>query len=78
MTGGLVRSGTTISTAHQMTRLATYYLAAVGLSLLLTPICRATAHRFGFVARPKEDRWHKRPTALFGGVAIAVTTLVLG
>jgi UDP-GlcNAc:undecaprenyl-phosphate GlcNAc-1-phosphate transferase len=61
-----------------MTRLATYYLAAVGLSLILTPICRSIAQQFGYVARPKEDRWHKRPTALFGGVAIAITTLVLG
>lgn len=24
----------------------------------------------GFVAQPREDRWHLRPTALFGGIAI--------
>src|SRR5438132_9565751 len=61
-----------------MARLITYYLIALALSLALTPVCRLLAHRFGFVAKPKEDRWHKRPTALFGGVAIALTTLALG
>src|SRR5690349_12886777 len=45
------------------------------VSLALTPVCRALAHRSGFVARPSDDRWHKRPTALFGGVAIAAATL---
>ena len=45
-----------------MARLITYYLIALALSLALTPVCRLLAHRFGFVARPKEDRWHKRPT----------------
>src|SRR5205823_13662213 len=29
--------------------------------------------RLGRVAQPREDRWHKRPVALFGGVAIGVT-----
>jgi UDP-GlcNAc:undecaprenyl-phosphate GlcNAc-1-phosphate transferase len=52
-------------------------LAFLG-SLVLTPICRWWAHRTGFVAAPKEDRWHKRPTALFGGISIAAVTLVVG
>ncbi|HEX3703499.1 MAG TPA: hypothetical protein VHU82_09220 [Vicinamibacterales bacterium] len=58
--------------------LAMYFLLSMAASLLLTPVCRATAHRLGMVAKPKEDRWHQRPTALFGGVAIAVTVLVAG
>lgn len=61
-----------------MMRLLTFFLVALALSLVLTPICRRLAHRFGFVAKPKEDRWHKKPTALFGGVAIVVTTLSIG
>ena len=61
-----------------MTRLLAYFAAALAASLVLTPICRSVAQRLGFVAKPKEDRWHKRPTALFGGLAIAVTTLSLG
>jgi UDP-GlcNAc:undecaprenyl-phosphate GlcNAc-1-phosphate transferase len=49
-------------------------LLAVALSfaaaLALTPLARAAARRLGFVARPKGERWHTRPTALMGGVAI--------
>src|SRR5438094_3177207 len=40
------------------------------LALMLTPVVRALARRWGFVAKPKTDRWHKRPTAMMGGVAI--------
>src|ERR1019366_2761464 len=58
--------------------LARYFVAALASSLALTPLCRQVARRLGFIASPRADRWHKRPTAMFGGVAIAVTTLVLG
>jgi UDP-GlcNAc:undecaprenyl-phosphate GlcNAc-1-phosphate transferase len=40
------------------------------LALLLTPVVRTLARRWGFVAKPKTDRWHKNPTAMMGGVAI--------
>ena len=40
------------------------------ITLLVTPIVRARARRWGLVARPKTDRWHKKPTAMMGGVAI--------
>jgi len=39
------------------------------------PVCRRLAHRLGYIARPRNDRWHKKPTALLGGVAIVVSTL---
>src|SRR5260221_2375125 len=39
------------------------------LALGLTPVVRLLAHRRGFVARPKIDRWHKNATATIGGVA---------
>jgi UDP-GlcNAc:undecaprenyl-phosphate GlcNAc-1-phosphate transferase len=55
--------------------LAIYFAVALTISLALTPVCRALAHRLGRVARPTDDRWHRRPTALFGGVAIALTVL---
>jgi UDP-GlcNAc:undecaprenyl-phosphate GlcNAc-1-phosphate transferase len=61
-----------------MGRLLTFYLAALLTSLLLTRCCRWLAYRFDYVAVPKEDRWHKQPTALFGGLAIALTTVSLG
>jgi len=41
----------------------------------LTPLVRAASWRRGFVARPTSDRWHKRPTALLGGVAIFVSVV---
>jgi UDP-GlcNAc:undecaprenyl-phosphate/decaprenyl-phosphate GlcNAc-1-phosphate transferase len=55
-------------------------LIALGLSIclsaLLTLAVRAFAHKTGHVAKPKSDRWHKRPTAMLGGVAIALSTLI--
>ena len=44
--------------------------ASFVLALVLTPIVRALARRWGMVAKPKTDRWHKKPTAMLGGVAI--------
>ena len=56
-------------------------LVAGGTSLAvaaaLTYLVRELAHRYGFVAKPKSDRWHKRPTAMMGGAAIFVATLVM-
>ncbi|MBI5482549.1 MAG: hypothetical protein HY906_27080 [Deltaproteobacteria bacterium] len=46
------------------------FLLALGLSVALTPLVRALARRFNFVAAPRADRWHRKPTALFGGVGI--------
>jgi UDP-GlcNAc:undecaprenyl-phosphate/decaprenyl-phosphate GlcNAc-1-phosphate transferase len=44
--------------------------AAFIFGVVLTPIVRRIARRFGAVAQPKPDRWHRKPTAMFGGVAI--------
>jgi len=50
------------------------FLAALAMSLAFVPIVRAIAVRRGFVARPREDRWHRRSAvALSGGIAIAVS-----
>jgi UDP-GlcNAc:undecaprenyl-phosphate/decaprenyl-phosphate GlcNAc-1-phosphate transferase len=51
-------------------------LVALALSLGLTPLVRALARRYGFVARPKADRWHRKPTAMMGGVAIFLSVAV--
>ncbi|MGB2752519.1 MAG: hypothetical protein WBC19_10720, partial [Pyrinomonadaceae bacterium] len=56
-----------------------FIIGAISLviGMLLTLAIRSFATRFGFVAKPKIDRWHKRPTAMLGGVAIfAATTIV--
>lgn len=47
----------------------------VVLSAVLTLLVRELAHKTGQVAKPKSDRWHKRPTAMLGGVAIATATV---
>src|SRR5918993_4397936 len=49
---------------------------AFGLALALTPIVRAFARRIGLVAKPKSDRWHKKPTAMLGGVAIWLSVVI--
>ena len=61
-----------------MKQLATFFSLAMGVSLILTPVCRGFARAMGFVAKPREDRWHITPTALFGGIAIAATALAFG
>ena len=52
--------------------------ASFCLALILTPLVRALARRFGFVAVPKTDRWHKKPTAMLGGAAQRLAELALG
>jgi UDP-GlcNAc:undecaprenyl-phosphate GlcNAc-1-phosphate transferase len=49
------------------------FLLALGLSLALVPLCRLLATRVGRVAHPREDRWHRQPVALLGGVAIGLS-----
>ena len=46
------------------------------LALVLTPVVAALARRYGVVAKPKTDRWHKKPTAMLGGVAIFLSVLI--
>jgi UDP-GlcNAc:undecaprenyl-phosphate GlcNAc-1-phosphate transferase len=53
-----------------------FFVAAIAaaVSIAATLAVRAFAVRRGFVAKPRSDRWHKRPTAMLGGVAIFVAT----
>jgi UDP-GlcNAc:undecaprenyl-phosphate GlcNAc-1-phosphate transferase len=57
------------------------YAAGFGIALFasfaLTYLVRTFALRFSWVVAPRADRWHKRPTALYGGVAIYLA-MVLG
>lgn len=59
-----------------LTAAAWPFLVAFATSLGLVPLARLMATRQGFVSQPREDRWHRRPIALFGGVAIGVTLFV--
>jgi len=40
------------------------------LCLVATPVVRRISLRKGWIAYPSKQRWHKKPTALLGGVAI--------
>jgi UDP-GlcNAc:undecaprenyl-phosphate/decaprenyl-phosphate GlcNAc-1-phosphate transferase len=47
-------------------------LIAAVLAITGTAVVRSVARRFGLVVPPRHDRWHNRPTALYGGIAIAL------
>ncbi|MDT7540288.1 MAG: UDP-GlcNAc:undecaprenyl-phosphate/decaprenyl-phosphate GlcNAc-phosphate transferase [Acidobacteriota bacterium] len=47
------------------------------LAAALTPAVRALARRFGMVAKPRGDRWHKQPTAMLGGASIFLTFAIV-
>jgi UDP-GlcNAc:undecaprenyl-phosphate GlcNAc-1-phosphate transferase len=49
------------------------FIAAV----ILTYLARYFARQYGFVAKPKADRWHSRPTAMLGGTAIFGSTILI-
>ncbi len=58
------------------------FAASAALSLVLTWLLRMLARRSGLVDVPRDDRWHRRPTALLGGIGIAaafsIPVLVMG
>ena len=51
-------------------------LLAVVCMVVLTPLVIRLARRVGWVAYPQEDRWHDRPVALMGGIAIFGATVI--
>lgn len=52
------------------------FLLALVVSVAATLLVRPLALRAGVVARPKEDRWHRRTVPLLGGVSLVLGTLV--
>src|SRR3989449_11605431 len=50
--------------------------ASLVAALVLTPAARWLALRVGAVAHPMSERWHRKSTALLGGVAVGLATLV--
>ena len=59
---------------------SSFHLLAVAasavLALALTPVVQIVARRYGMIATPKTDRWHKKPTAMLGGVAIWLSVVI--
>ena len=60
----------TPETLQQIQTIGLAGATAFGITFLLTPVVRTFAVRFGWVARPVDDRWGKRVTARLGGVAM--------
>lgn len=46
------------------------FLAALFLSLIITPFIRYIAIKLGKVSQVSHDRWHKKPTPFLGGIGI--------
>jgi len=59
-----------------MTELALPFVLAFAVALAGTLGCEAIARRAGLVKPPREDRWHRRPVPLLGGVAILAGVIV--
>jgi UDP-GlcNAc:undecaprenyl-phosphate/decaprenyl-phosphate GlcNAc-1-phosphate transferase len=59
-----------------MPNLIALIIGSFAVSAALVPLCKRAAFRFGCVARPRDDRWHRKVTPLFGGVAIGLTLFV--
>lgn len=59
-----------------MTSIMLIFVTALFFAGVGTPIVRKAAIKSGFIATPKSDRAHTEPTALMGGLAIYVATIV--
>ncbi|MGH9946086.1 MAG: hypothetical protein ACRD6X_02695 [Pyrinomonadaceae bacterium] len=53
-----------------------YGVGTAAASVGLTFAVRSIAQKNGLVAKPKSDRWHKRPTAMYGGIAIFAAVIL--
>ena len=49
---------------------------SLALSLLLVRVVRSLSYQYGRVAQPRSDRWHHKPTATLGGIAIYISALI--
>ncbi len=55
--------------------LTSAFLLALAICAGLTPAVIWLARRQGWVVAPREDRWHQKPTAVYGGVGIFLAFL---
>jgi UDP-GlcNAc:undecaprenyl-phosphate GlcNAc-1-phosphate transferase len=53
------------------------FIASFIVSLIVTPVVRVVSTKFGKVAEVREDRWHKKPTPLLGGIAIWSSWIII-
>lgn len=59
-----------------MVRLGVGVVVTAALGLIFTYLVRHGAHRLGIVATPQKDRWHSKPTASMGGIAIYLAFVI--
>lgn len=52
------------------------FLLSLLLSFFLTPIIIKISNKYGFIVEPRKDRWHKKPTALLGGIGIFLAFII--
>jgi len=52
------------------------FLTALAGSLFGTWVMCRLGSRYGWLAQPREDRWHKRPTVLHGGVGFFIPFII--
>jgi UDP-GlcNAc:undecaprenyl-phosphate/decaprenyl-phosphate GlcNAc-1-phosphate transferase len=52
------------------------FILAVVAAALVTPLIIWLARKKGWVVEPRQDRWHKKPTAVYGGVGIFIAFMV--
>lgn len=53
------------------------FFASLFISLVLTPIVRKIMIRLGALDMPREERWHRQPVALMGGIGIFVSFVLV-
>jgi UDP-GlcNAc:undecaprenyl-phosphate/decaprenyl-phosphate GlcNAc-1-phosphate transferase len=61
-----------MTTALDSTVLSLVAASSLVLSFVCVPVVGRLASRLGCVAQPKKDRWHTRPTPMFGGIALFI------
>jgi UDP-GlcNAc:undecaprenyl-phosphate GlcNAc-1-phosphate transferase len=54
-----------------------FFAAGFVLALILTPLVRRLALATGQIAVPKDNRWHRKKTALLGGISIFASMLTV-
>ena len=64
-------------TSSDLFRLAACFGIALGISAALTPLVGRWARAHNLVALPRQDRWHRQPTPLLGGIAIYCASTVV-
>jgi len=52
------------------------FLSSFFIVIAITPFIIKFSNRYGYIVEPKEDRWHKSPTAQLGGIGIFISFII--